>query len=430
MAIFLLSVFLALSVSTVCSLIEGTLLSLTPGQVAALSAKNPRLGAIWQQFKTHIERPIAVVLILNTSAHTIGAAVAGAEFHKLFGGKWIVTFSLIFTFLMLQYTEILPKTLAVRHNQKLATVIARPLQILTLAFSPVVRLVHWINRPFERRRKGPAGQAATLEELSMLAGLARLSNLIGAQEERIIKGASRLSQMNVDQVMIPVEQVTFLSTRQRLVEAVAAAHLDPHTRFPVIEGDGHDRVIGYVNFKEMIYYMRTNPNDPSLTGIIRQVHFVRPDERTADLLRVFVETHIHMAIVQGADGKTLGLVTLEDIVEELVGELEDEFDRLPRMFHALSGGTWMVGGGLPVAELGRRLGVALPDPIGTTSAWQIRRMGKLPAVNDSYRLPATDSTPGFDFLVRRTRRGRIFEVAVTKIMPEEAIRPAAGEPNR
>jgi putative hemolysin len=114
-----------------------------------------------------------------------------------------------------------------------------------------------------------------------------------------------------------------------------------------------------------------------------------------------------MAIVRGADGKSLGLVTLEDVIEELVGELEDEFDRLPRMLHALKGGTWMVGGGVPVAELASQLGLTLPDAHGSTSAWLIRRFGRTPKPNDIY---CEDST---EFMVRRTRRGKIFEVSVT-----------------
>ena len=207
--------------------------------------------------------------------------------------------------------------------------------------------------------------------------------------------------------MIPVQQVTFLSSSQSLPDAVITAHLDPHTRFPICEDDDRNRVLGYVNFKEMIYRLRTNPSDPSLQGIVRPVHFVAPEQPATELLRVFVEHHEHMAIVQAADGETLGLVTLEDVIEELVGELEDEFDRLPRMLHPLRGGTWMVGGGVPVAELAGKLGLTLPDAHGSTSAWLIRRFGRIPKPNEIHR------ENGAEFMVRRTRRGKVFEASVT-----------------
>lgn len=405
MIIFIASVFTALFVSFLCSLLEATVLSLTPSQVANLSSRHPKLGAIWQNFKTHIDRPIAVILILNTAAHTMGAAIAGAQFEILFGAEGIFIFSLVFTYIMLQFTEILPKTMGVRYNSRLAPLIAYPLNFSIRLLRPLISFIHLINKPFEGKRHTHA--PATLEEISALAGLARLSNLINPQQERIIQGAFRLSEKRAHQVMIPVEQVTFLSASQSLTEAIITAHLDPHTRFPICEQDDHNRVLGYVNFKEIIYHARTNPADRSLLGIIRPVHFVTPEESAAELLKVFVERHEHIAIVRGKDGKTLGLVTLEDVIEELVGELEDEFDRLPRLFHQFSDGTWMVGGGVPVEELASKLGISLPDAHGTISAWLIRQFGRVPQVNEIHQIDGTE------FMIRRTRRGKIFEVAVT-----------------
>ncbi len=103
MWLFLLSVSAALLISGLCSLMEAVLLSLRPSQIAEISAQSPQTGAVWQSFKAEIERPIAAILVLNTAAHTIGASVAGAEFDALFGHEWIWVFSLVFTFLMLQF---------------------------------------------------------------------------------------------------------------------------------------------------------------------------------------------------------------------------------------------------------------------------------------------------------------------------------------
>jgi putative hemolysin len=403
-----ISILAALIISALCSLMEASLLSLTPAQVADISTRRPRIGAIWQRFKSNIQPPISAILILNTTAHTIGAAAAGAQFNKLYGEDRILAFSIVFTYLMLQFTEILPKTLGVIHNRGIALLIARPLSALTFILGPVIYLVHLINRPLEGRRT--AEQApASLEEITALAGLARLSNVIGSHQERIIRGASRLSRLNVAHVMIPVEHVTFLSTVQSINDAIIAAHLDPHTRFPVCQGDDRNAVMGYVNFKEMVYYVRTNPNERSLVGVIRPVRIVAPEESASELLRVFVDEHVHMAIVRDAGGRTLGLVTLEDIVEELVGELGDEFDRPPRMLHRLSGGMWMVGGGLPMSNLASALEVDLPDRTGTVSDWLLRRIGHVPKLGEVYR------TEKIEFTVRRTRRGKVFEVAVSQV---------------
>jgi CBS domain containing-hemolysin-like protein len=405
MTLFIVSVSLALLISAMCSLMEATLLSLTPSQVADMVHRQPTIGTIWQRFKANLQPPIAAILFLNTAAHTIGASVAGSQFDELYGDEWILAFSLVFTFVMLQFTEILPKTMGVRYNREVARLIARPLNAMVVSLTPLLHVIHWINRPFEGRQ-GLAGHAATIEEITALAGLARLSNQISLYQERIIRGASRLSQLSVEQIMIPIEQVSLLSTTNTIAEAVIAAHMEAHTRFPVCEGGDRDQIVGYVNFKEIIYFMRTNPGDPSFRGIIRPVRFVSPGTSAADLLKGFASEHVHMAVVRSDDGKTLGMVTFEDVVEELVGDLEDEFDRLPRMVHPLTGGTWMLGGGTPMSEVIPILGPELAAARGSLSTWLLDKFGRVPRPGDVYR------EGSLEFTVRRIRRGKIFEVAV------------------
>ncbi len=406
MTIFVISVGIALGISFICSLMEAALLSLTPSQVANLSSRNPKVGAIWRGFKTNIQRPIAVILILNTAAHTIGASVAGSKFDDVFGDQWIWLFSLLFTFAMLQYTEILPKTLGVHFNQSIAIWIARPLSIAIRIFTPLIHVLHVLNRPFEGRRTART-TPATLEEITSLAMMARLSQHIGPHQERIINRAAKLSQTSAQQVMIPIEQVSILSTAQTLNEALISAHIDAHTRFPVCEGEDRTRVLGYVNFKERIYYMSTNPSDPSLKGIIRPVHFVEPKSWASDLLKTFIDQHEHMAIVRDAQGRAVGLITLEDLIEEMVGELEDEFDRLPRHVHSLSGGTWMFGGGVPIAEVLAKLDGSTVTAGGTLAAWLENQLGQSPKPGQTIR------HDGLEFVVRRVRRGRIFEASAS-----------------
>ncbi len=404
MTIFIASLAVALCVSFFCALVEAALLSLTPSQVADLSARHPAIGTIWRGFKANIERPIAVILALNTAAHTIGAAVAGSRFDDLFGDQWIWLFSLLFTFAMLQYTEILPKTLGVYFNQTIALWIARPLALGIKLFNPVIYLLHLLNRPFERGRT-VKGQPTTLDEITALAAMARLSKHIGPHQERIISQASRLSQVTAQQVMIPVEQVSMLSTAQTLIDALIAAHIDAHTRFPVCQDGDRNRIVGYLNFKELVYYMSTNPRDPGLKGIIRPVHFVEPSVLVSDILKAFVDQHEHIAIVRDPANRCLGLITMEDIMEELVGDIQDEFDRLPRHVHLLSGGTWMFGGGVPVGEVIAKLGGAPVPAGGSLAAWLARQLDQPPKPGQTIR------HDGLEFVVRRVRRGRIFEAS-------------------
>ena len=404
MTILIILVCASLGVSFLCSMSEAVLLSMTPGQLADLSAKHPAAGKIWERFKSNIDRPIAAILVINTMANTMGASLSSSTFNDLYGGSWIVLFSLLFTYLTLQFSEILPKTLGVMHNRRLARYLATPLSFAAWLLTPVIKVIHTVNRLFES--KSESKTHATMEEIRGLASLARMADQISTHQERIIKTASRLSQMNVAQVMIPVDQVVFFSTTQSLTDAVLAAHVDAHTRFPICEAGDPNKILGYVNFKEMIYCLRTNPKDPSLVGITHPMHFVSPDSAVADLLKFFVDEHEHMAIVRHADGRTLGLVTLEDIVEEMLGELQDEFDRLPHYIHALTGGVYIVGGGSPMSELCTRMGRTWPDARGTISSWMTTTLNRTPKAGD------TVNVEGCEFLVRRTRRGKVFEAVV------------------
>ncbi len=412
MTLFIVSILVALTVSFICSLLEAALLSLTPSQIAEINQKNPLLGKVWQGFKANIEKPIAVILLVNTAAHTIGAAVAGSEFDKIFGTRWIWIFSLIFTAVMVQYTEILPKTLGVRFNASIARLSTFPLQWAVKFLAPLIRLIHLINRPFEIK-KGKSDERSTMEEISALAGLARLTRQINPRQERIIQGSSRLSRCKLPQIMIPIEQVSCLSSTSTMLEAFLAAHTDSHTRFPICEAGDKDKILGYVNFKEMVYFMRTNPKNPSLLGVLRPIYFANTDETAANLLETFVNKHIHMAIVQ-RDGKPVGLVTLEDIVEELVGDLEDELDHLPQMLCCLSGGVWMAGGGVPMDRLVAESGLPLPASAEPLADWLSGKLDKVPQAGDIYKEGPVE------LLVRRTRRNRIFEVSV---MSKESIAP-------
>jgi putative hemolysin len=209
-------------------------------------------------------------------------------------------------------------------------------------------------------------------------------------------------------MMIPIEHVVMMSDDLTLPRAIVAAHIDAHTRFPVHEAGNRDRVVGYINFKEMIYFMSTNPRDPSLKGIMRPITFVDPDASAADLLRIFVDQHEHIAIVRDRAGRSLGLVTLEDLVEELIGDLEDEFDRLPRYSHALSGGTWLFGGGVTMQEVSRCLEGALPAGTGSLASFIEAESGDTPRGGQVLR------RDGVEILVRRVRRGRVFEASISR----------------
>jgi len=401
-------VMLAFTVSFLCSLMEAALLSITPGQVIRLRQRKPRIGSVVERLKGDVERPITAILTLNTTAHTVGATIAGAEFALIFGDKAIGLFSAVFTYLMLQYTEVLPKSLGVRLNGLICAWMALPLSALTRALGPVISVLRFLNRPFERRRQ-EGSTSLSLDDVLALVGHARLTRLITPQQESIMTQAASLTEKTAQEIMVPVDQITFLSSDQTLSEAIVTAHMDPHTRFPVIRGDNRDEILGYVNFKELVYRVRTNPAAPTLEGVVRPLRFVRTDTPCHQILLAFVDEHEHMAIVQNKREQTAGLITLEDLVEVLLGDLQDEFDHLPKMCHGLAQGVWIVGGGVPMEELAERLGRPALRVPGTLSDWVIARLGDRPVVDQRFCVEY------LEFTVRRIRRGKLFEALISPV---------------
>ena len=156
--------------------------------------------------------------------------------------------------------------------------------------------------------------------------------------------------------------------------------------------------------------MSTNPNNPSLTGIIRPLLFVSPGTSASELLKLFVDQHYHMVVVRNEEGESLGIVTVEDVIEELVGEIEDEFDRLPQYVHSLAGGVWLAGGGTTMGEVEKSLGGRITENGDKTVAdWLAGKIGPGFTRGDAV------TRNGFEISVRRIKRGRIFDAAITDV---------------
>ena len=399
--------------SHLCSLLEASLLSITPSQLALLRRNRPDRGRIAIALKHDIEKPIAVILIVNTAAHTIGASMAGASLNALFGNRYMWIFSLVFTVLMVQYTEILPKTLGVRFNRQILSVAAKPLSIAVRLLSPLIVVVYWLNRPFENKRpKRPS----TTEEISALAALARSSQAISSRQERIIKMVPHLSELTARTVMIDVQQMSYLPSTRTLEEAIDLSNRDFHTRYPVCDGSDTDRILGYVNFKELVSIAKSHKDVLHVGDVIRPIAFAEPDDSASELLERFAAQHCHMMIVRDPETQhTLGLVTLEDIIEELLGDLDDEFDSLPRTFYSSGEFCYVAGGGVPMAQLARDTGLNLPLRAEPASVWLTRSLHHPPRVGD--RL----SVGNAEFYVRKVRRGQVWEFNLQRLKIKEEV---------
>lgn len=384
MWLLILSVLGALGISAMCSLMEATLLSLRPGQVAELSARRPRVGGIWQRLKGDIERPIAAILILNTAAHTIGASVAGAEFDRVFGEQWIWVFSLVFTFLMLQFTEILPKGAGVRYNRLVAFWIADPLNLLVRIMRPVHVLVMLVNRPFAR--PVPRAKVATAsDEITALTGYARLLGEISIEQELIIKRGTNLDEIRVRDIMRPRVDIDALDVETPADEVVGAVAMSGFSRVPVYEGD-LDSIFGFIYIKDLLLgiHMRQAIDVRSL---VRPALLVPETLGLDQLLQMFRQQQTQMAVVLDEHGGTEGIVTMEDVLEEIVGTIYDEHREEDEELMRQPDNTWLAHGSASLDHLLEAIGrpdlrESAPSDISTVGGLVQALLDRIAVVGD------------------------------------------------
>jgi putative hemolysin len=409
--LFIITVLITMALAFLCNLLEGCLLSLSLADIAKISEKQQLAGAIWKNFRDNIQKPIATILVINTLATTMGAALSGTMFSDLFGVKWVAVYSVVLALVMIQWSEILPKALGYRHNKLVASVFGIPFKGLVVGLSPLLWVTQFLMRPFLGRQRTAAADA--LGDINVLTRFAALNNLISKEQARLVMRSIGLSRSKVADIMMKRDQIKFLSDTMSLTDALIAAHLHYHTRYPIVEGGDIDRIIGYVNFKDIVIALHINPKDPSLRGIMRPMLSVTDTENASAVLNKLILGHHHIAAARDADGKLSGLVTLEDIIEEVFGEIQDEFDILPRFVRALPEGRYLAGGATPMSELKLKVCPDFPDEATTVDAWIRGRSKK--AIARNVRIAMAN----YEFVIAKVRRSKIHEVIVECKKKEE-----------
>lgn len=409
MIILILSVAMAFLISFTCSLLEAALLSLSHADIAKISEKKPAVGKIWTDFKENIHRPITVILVVNTLAHTIGATVSGSEFNSLFGDKKIWIFSLVFSFGMIIWTEIVPKTLGVKFNRKIAFLSGRPLQLLVMILNPLVIALQFISNPFKKRGKSEAHESNLVEEIGILAQFAAVNRQISIEQEGIVSRGIELSKKKVNEIMVNKNEMIFLTSEMKLIDALLKSHVYRHTRYILVQDNNLDNILGYINFKDIVSALHVNPKNASLKGISRPVLTIKEDENLAVTMNKLIKGYQHIAVIIDNKGKTVGMITLEDVIEAVVGQIGDEYDVVPDYVYNIGENLFIAAGGATLRKAGEITGYDFPTENIQLCEW-IRAMNgnKMPEIETAvlYR--------DLKISIKKIRRGKINEVMIEK----------------
>jgi CBS domain containing-hemolysin-like protein len=364
MTIFIVSCTVAIVVSFLCSVAEAVLLSLSQVRLETLKKQGKRYAAGWLDLKRNVDRPIAAILILNTIAHTGGATVAGSAFDEIWGDRYIWIFSVIFTFVVLFGTEIAPKVMGVSYSQRLAPLMIGPLQWAIVVLKPVIVITDLFSKLF-RKQGSHGGSEVEAADIVTLAQLAKSRSLIDHSQEQIIINAARLTELNVGKVMLPRADIVYFRLDRSTEENLRIARQALHTRYPVSETPDVDGICAYANFKE-IFALEPEHRAAELHPYLRRTLFVRASDKLSDVLRLFIARKSHLAIVKDEQGQVAGMLTLEDVLDEIVGEIEDDLDAGAIDLVAAGPGRWKVGGAVTLGALAETTKVKLEAPPETS----------------------------------------------------------------
>lgn len=321
----LVVVVLVLGASATCSLFEAVLYSVPASRIEALDRANLRSGRILKQMRQQVDRPIAAVLSLNTIANTGGGAIAGALAASAFGASRIWVFSVGFTLAILLFAEVLPKTIGVVYARPLAPFVARPLAWLVTLFAPLIALTQLATRLV---RSGHQDNRISDEELLTMVGLGLRSGDFKPHEARVIRNVLSLERRIVSDVMTPRPVAFTLAADVTVRDAAANPELDKYSRVPVYARDPEE-LVGVVHKVDILKAVAHDRFETTLTALMRPINFVVAAAPLDQVLRTFLERRQHMLAVIDEFGGFAGIVTLEDVLEELIGgEIVDEFDQV------------------------------------------------------------------------------------------------------
>jgi CBS domain containing-hemolysin-like protein len=417
MLIFLTAVGVVLIVSFLCSIFESVLLSVTRPQIEVLGRRHARAASLLAGFKENMDVPIAAILILNTAAHTIGAAVAGASYSEVFDPATLWIFSIVFTLAVLLLTEIIPKTLGVSYATVIAAPVAHGIRLLTILLKPLVTVSEAISRSLRRDAVVPI---TSPEEIRLLAWLGHLRGAVGPLTAGMIVGATQLRHLDADDVMLPRDDVRFLSAEMSRDEALAYVRESGHSRFPFTPTGDFDDVSGVVLAKDLLYWLLQNDTAEIDWNALQQDALVVPNSvALPQLLKTYQETQRHLAIVVDEYGSVEGIVTLEDVLEEIVGEIRDESDLPIEEFQDKTDGTLVVRGSVDMRKLCSRLGITW-DPeleVSTISGLVTEALERIPVVGD------TIDWDGYRIEVLRADRRRAKLLSVRALQEDETPSP-------
>jgi putative hemolysin len=379
MGILVAVVAASLSVSFMCSILEAVFLSVSYAYVGALRDSGHRAGELLYRMQERIDEPIAAILTTNTIANTLGSTVAGTIAGREFQSVGYGIFIGLLTFSVLFFAEIIPKTLGATYWQELAVPGAYVLRALIFVTKPLIVPLNLVSGLLPKREGEPTVSRA---EIEVLANIGRREGTLDESEWQVVSNVIRLDEVTIGEVMTPRTDVTAISVDSSVDDAKNVMLDEGHLRIPVYEGN-LDTVVGILLARDLWRADREGRSE--IRDVVRPPSFAPASKAVEDLIPEMREQRNKMVIVVDEFGGTAGIVTLEDLIEEIIGEIQDEHEHdEPHDFTSRDDGTVRIWGGVPLREAAERLGVAMPvESYDTLGGYLFGRLSRVGRVGDT-----------------------------------------------
>lgn len=394
--LFLLSAFFSSS--------ETALMSMDKLRVRYLAEKDVPGARKLAGLLDRPDRLLGAILVGNNVVNIMVSVFATTLFIDFFGKRGELMTIVILTPLLLVFAEVCPKTYAAQYPEKLSFRVLHPIRFFMWLLRPVTWLVSGVSSLMSRMLTGEeAAPFISEDEIRSIIEYGEHAGVVAEEKKRMLHGVFDLSAMRVRDVMVPRTEVVGIEVGASFAEVVHLVSKARHSRFPVYEGD-MDRVIGIIHSKEILNYLE-RPEDFSLRSLARPPYFVPEAKPIEALMQAFRNKHLHMAVVVDEYGGVDGICTLEDIVEEIVGEIQDEYDAEDMLLRPLAPNRFMVDGSAAIRDINRRFNLNLSEEHVTTLAgFMLHSLGDIPNEGDVYE------EGGVKFTVREVVDRRIEQI--------------------
>ncbi|MFQ6547878.1 HlyC/CorC family transporter [Aestuariibius sp. 2305UL40-4] len=418
------AIFFLLILSGFFSGSETALTAASRGKLRAQADRGSRGASRALRVTEDSERLIGSVLLGNNLVNILATSLATALFTRAFGESGVALATLVMTLLVLIFAEVLPKTYAITNAEKAASAVARPISIVVTVFSPVVSAVRWLVRGVLRifgvRIDPDSHILAIREEIEGALQLGRSEGVVEKEDRDRILGALDLSERTVEEIMLHRSGIEMIDSEASPDEILRQCLESPYTRLPLFKGD-QENIVGIVHAKELlraIYQHRGTPESVAtdlaafeVMEVAMPPYFIPETTTLDDQMRQFLRRHSHFALVVDEYGTLQGLITLEDILEEIVGEITDEFDTGEGLPIAKGDdGAFLVDGSMTIRDLNRANEWNLPDEEANTVAGLV--------IHEAQIIPSAGqvfSFHGFRFEVVTMEQNRIATLKIRKL---------------